>query len=271
MPKISVIIPVYNSAKWITACVDSVLAQTMTEYECILVDNCGQDDSIAQVRHHLKGKPEEGQFVFAATETNNGPGAARNLGLSMAKGKYVAFLDADDFVEPEMYKVLYENAECWDADISSAAAVLDYEDGRENSFMYNPHVGNGEITPSNRKILLNRFVSNFTTCLFRRDWLIHSGIIFPDSRSGEDSAFMGCCYLSASRIAQTDEVFYHYRIHAESISHKKRMWRGAEKRKAFDAMFQYARNKGLMREYWWQLYSIYRRKALLTPIIEVLK
>lgn len=271
MPEISIIVPVYNSAKWITACVDSLLSQTMTDWECILVDDCGLDESMELVRRHIAGKSEAFRFVFASTGTNSGPAVARNLGLSLAKGRYVAFIDADDYIEPDMYKILYDNAVRWEADISSASAVLDYEDGRESAFMYNPHVGNGKLTHAKRKILLKRFVSNFTTCLFRLDWLRCNGIVFPDSRSGEDSAFMGCCYMSASSIAQTDDILYHYIIHDDSISHSKKIWRGAEKRKAFDAMLKFAKTNGFFAIYKWQLYFVYFKKALLTPVLEYLR
>jgi len=265
--KLSIIIPVYNVAPYIIRCLDSIANQTLKDLEVILVDDHGQDDSIAIAQQYIQEHKLSKSWHVVGTAQNSGPGAARNIGIKTATGDYIAFCDADDWVEATMYEQLYTQAFTHQADISSAAAVLDYPNG-SHQLMTNPEVGNGEISPAQRKYILSHFVSNFTTMLFRREWLNQYQIIFPNAHSGEDSSFMGQCYLVADRIAQTSEPLYHYVIHSDSISHRKHIWRGKDKRKAFGALIDFAKRNGLWQTYRKELILIYIKKALLTPIKE---
>ncbi len=167
------------------------------------------------------------------------------MGMQEAKGEYIAFVDADEWGEPTMFEVLYNAAWKVNADLSAGAISWDYPDG-QHTIAVNPHVGTGTLNESKRRFLLRYYVSNFTGMIFRREWLLENNLRFPAARSGEDSSFMGQCYLIANRIAQCDEPFYHYIIHADSISHKRRVWRGAEKRKAFRAMLDFAKAHNLV-------------------------
>lgn len=266
MPTISIIIPVYNVAPYIERCLDSIANQTLSDLEVILVDDHGQDDSITIARnyiqtHHLSN------WRIIETSTNSGPGIARNIGIENATGEYIAFCDADDWIEPTMYEQLYTQAQTYQAQISSVAAILDYPDGSHQQ-MTNPYIGCGEISTKQRKYLLSHFVSNFTTMLFRREWLNQYSIRFPDARSGEDSSFMGQCYLVAQRIAQINQPLYHYVIHTDSISHRQYVWRGKDKRKAFGALIDFAKRNELWTTYRSALRLLYIKKALLTPIKE---
>ena len=266
MPAISIIIPVYNVAPYIERCLDSIANQTLSDLEVILVDDYGQDDSITIARdyiqtHHLSN------WQIVETPTNSGPGIARNIGIESATGEYVAFCDADDWVGNTMFEQLYTQAKTYQADISSAAAILDYSDG-SHRLMLNPEIGSGEVSVEQRRYLLSHFVSNFTTMLFRREWLNQYSIRFPHARSGEDSSFMGQCYLVAQRIAQTNQPLYHYVIHTDSISHRKHVWRGKDKRKAFGALIDFAKRNELWTTYRSSLRLLYIKKALLTPIKE---
>ena len=266
MHPISIIIPVYNVAPYIERCLNSIAHQTLQDLEVVLVDDHGQDDSITIARNYIQTY-RLSNWQIIETSTNSGPGIARNIGIENATGEYIAFCDADDWVEPTMYEQLYTQAKTYQSEISSAAAVLDYPDGAHRQ-MTNPYIGCGEISTKQRKYLLSHFVSNFTTMLFRREWLNQYSIRFPDARSGEDSSFMGQCYLAAERIAQTDFSLYHYVIHGDSISHRKHIWRGKDKRKAFGYLLNFAKRNQLWSIYRNQLILLYIKKALLTPIKE---
>lgn len=270
MPKVSVIIPVYNVADKIIRCIDSLLAQTLEDVEFILVDDHGQDNSIDMAKQHIANHKQVNQFVFTETPVNSGPGIARNVGMELAKGDYVAFCDADDWVEPTMYAILYENAIKYKAELSCVAAVLAYSNGKSHR-MNNPQVGSGALSIQKRKYILTHFVSNFTTFIFERGWLMQNHIFFPSERSGEDSCFMGCCYLCAARIAQTNQPMYHYVIDNNSISHRKGVFRGKEKCKVFALLFRFAKEHDLMKTYRWQLYFVYFKKAIVTSIIDYFK
>ena len=265
--KVSIIVPVYNVAQYITGCMESLRAQTLQDFEVIWVDDRGMDNSIQIIEIYIKShKLQEGWHIVTMPE-NGKPARARNFGLSYAMGEYVLFVDADDWIESNMIEVLYSNARHYNADISSSAAVLDFEDG-SHRMLYNPKVGNGEITDEQRTYILKHYVSNFTTMLFLRSWIQDNGILFPISYSGEDSSFMGMCYLMCRRIVQINAPLYHYRIHGNSISHRKHIYRGKQKKAAFQALIDFAREKGLLSKYRWVLYWIYFKKAIVTSVVD---
>ena len=271
MKTLSVIVPVYNASAYIERCLQSVEAQTLHDIEVILVDDHGRDDSIAKVKAFVtKSQRKDIHYVFAETPINSGPAAARNIGIEKAQGEYIAFLDADDWIEPKMIEVLYNNASRYNADISSSAAIMDFTDG-SHRVMTNPFVGSGLLSDKQRTYILQHYVSNFTTMLFLRSWLQENEISFPHSYSGEDSSFMGMCYLVCRRIAQTDEPLYHYRIHDNSISHRKYVYRGTQKKAAFQALLNFARSKGLLATYRWTLYWIYFKKVIVTSVMDYLR
>lgn len=287
MPKVSIIIPVYNVSKYIERCLQSVEAQTISGLEVLLVDNCGTDDSIAKAEAFVAAsKRNDISWRFAATATNDGPSGARNLGIQLATGEYVAFLDADDWVEPQMYELLYKQATAGNpqanagsqqvaassqqaADLSCCNLVQDFEDGRTSRVLRNCPMPEGELTVAERKRLLTHFVSYFTTFIYRREWLIANAIIFPSTRSAEDSSFLACCLLAANRIAQTGEPMYHYIIHAGSLT-QRRVWKGRDKRRAFRMTLGFAKRQGLYATYRRQLRFLYIKKALLVPVKEYL-
>lgn len=266
MNKLSIIIPVYNSAAYIERCLMSVSVQTLTNVEVLLIDDHGSDDSITKAQSFIeKSLRTDLSWHFAATPQNCGPAAARNLGLQLATGEYVAFLDADDWIEPNMYERLYLNAQ--GADMSCGDLIQDYEDGRPSLRQSNIHMPQGKLTVSMRKQILGKFVSYFTTYIYRREWLLQNEISFPETKSAEDSAFLTCCLLSAGRIAQTNTPFYHYIIHQGSLTSRKEK-KGADKRRAFRTAIQYAKRKGLYTTYRAQLIYLYIKKAILVPMAE---
>lgn len=267
MKKVSIIIPVYNVAPYVTACMDSLRAQTMPDIEVIFVDDKGQDNSVQIIADYITSHQLQSSWRIVKMPENGKPAKARNFGMSFATGQYIMFIDADDWIESNMVELLYDGACQYNADISSSAAVLDYTDG-SHRVLYNPFVGNGALSEKQRKYILRHYVSNFTTMIFLRSWIQENGIAFPHSYSGEDSSFMGMCYLMCRRIAQINEPLYHYRIHDDSISHRKHIYRGKQKRIAFQALIDFARSKGLLAKYRWTLYWVYFKKAIVTSITD---
>lgn len=106
-PNISVIIPVYNGERFVGRCIESVKAQTYTDWEMILVDDGSQDRSLEVCRMYA-GSDDRIRVIH---QENAGPGMARNTGLECAKGKYVVFIDSDDYVEKEYFELLSEHDE----------------------------------------------------------------------------------------------------------------------------------------------------------------
>lgn len=271
MKKVSVIVPVYNVSRYIERCLESVERQTLREMEVIMIDDHGSDDSISLAQAFAaRSKRHDIVYRFVETPQNSGPAFARNLGIKEAQGEYVAFLDADDWIEPEMYETLYEKAKTANADLSCCNAMQDFEDGQKSRVLTNPIITSNPISIVDRKRFLKTYVAYFWTYIYRREWLVENQISFANSKSAEDSAFIGCCILVADRFTQTEEALYHYVIHNGSLTQRK-VWKGADKRKSFRAMMDFARTKGLMSQYRCELYWIYFKKAIVTPILEYLR
>lgn len=127
MPVVSIVVPVYNVESYLRPCVESVLAQTMTDWELFLVDDGSADASGAIVREYAARDSR----ICGVFQENAGAGAARNRGLELAEGEYVAFLDSDDRYEPEMLETLLAAIRREKADVAACGAIMCWEDGRE--------------------------------------------------------------------------------------------------------------------------------------------
>ena len=118
MVKVSVIVPVYNVAKWIERCARSLFEQTLEDMEFIFVDDASPDESISILKRVMLDYPRRACQVNIVThEANLGSSYARNTGMTVAKGEYIAYCDSDDWVSNDMYASLYEEAKRSDADI----------------------------------------------------------------------------------------------------------------------------------------------------------
>jgi glycosyltransferase involved in cell wall biosynthesis len=113
MPKISVIIPVYNTEKYLPKCLDSVLAQTFQDFEVICVNDGSTDGSLAILEEYAKKDPR----IRVLTQVNQGQSVARNEGMKLAGGEYICFLDSDDFYDEDFLYTLYTKSVESDADI----------------------------------------------------------------------------------------------------------------------------------------------------------
>ena len=264
MPYVSIIIPIYNAGPYIEACMASLVAQTLDDIEVLLVDDHGRDDSMERARRFVEAHPSGKTFRFLATPHNMGPGPARNVGIEAAQGEYVAFIDSDDVVEPGFCELLYREAKLYDADLTYCQALLVKRD--EALPMRNPLVKNGPFDGEQRRFFLTHYTTLFVSFLYRRSLLNEYGIRFPSTRSAEDSYFLTCSLLAATRIACVDKSLYHYLVHDESLSEVRNPKRYQDKIQSFDLLMQFAREKGLYEPDKAELDYIYLKKAYLLGI-----
>jgi len=118
-PKISIVVPVYNTEKYISRCIESILAQTFQNFEIILVDDGSSDNSLEICRRYRA----DDSRIKVYTQKNSGQSAARNLGISYAQADYIGFVDSDDYIHPTMYERMYDSALSSDADIIKCGFV----------------------------------------------------------------------------------------------------------------------------------------------------
>ena len=264
MPKISIIIPIYNTGPYIEACLASIVAQTLDNIEVLLVDDHGRDDSIERAQRFVDTHPGNKTFRFLATPHNMGPGPARNIGIEAAQGEYIAFIDSDDVVERDFCEQLYTAARQYDADLAYCQAQL--VKGPETQPMNNPVIESGAFSGEKRCFFLTHYTTLFVSFLYRRSLLNEYGIRFPSTRSAEDSYFLTYSLLAAKRIACVDKPLYHYLVHDESLSEVRNPKRYQDKIQSFDLLMQFAREKGLYEPDKAELDYIYLKKAYLLGI-----
>ena len=211
MGKLSVIIPVYNAAKYISACMDSVLNQTYADFEVILIDDGSKDNSYEVCAEIAKKDARIRLFQIE----NNGVSVARNFGISKARGVYVTFIDADDTVEPTIFESLVENVD--EQSLTLCGYFKDYEDKRK------PYSEIWDLENSAKRIVTDDFYGLYSKWLlnsvcnkiFVRDFILKSGVCFPRGISiGEDLIFV-TEYIRAAKISKFCVInlpLYHYKV-----------------------------------------------------------
>ena len=140
--KLSIIVPVYNMVAdgKLAFCMDSLLAQTVEDYEIIAVDDCSTDDSLSLLREYEKQNPDKVRVI--ASPENRRQGGAKNLGLRAAKGEWIGFIDSDDWIGQNYYKTLLDKAEETGADIVACNYNITYEHSFEKGeYFKSPHSG----------------------------------------------------------------------------------------------------------------------------------
>ena len=113
MPKLSIIVAIYNVEKWLPRCIESIFAQTFTDFELILVDDGSSDGCAGIIDHYTKCD----RRIVAVRQKNRGVSSARNTGLALASGEYIGFVDADDWIDRNMYLKLITCAKSTEAEL----------------------------------------------------------------------------------------------------------------------------------------------------------
>lgn len=212
-PTVSVLVPVYNSAKYLTEALDSILAQTLDDLEVVCVDDGSTDESPAILDEYAAKDPRVRVFHRA----NAGAAAARNFALGQVRGKYACYIDSDDFIEPMLFAEAVACAEANDVDI----VLFDVDMYLEDSGTYAPSGAveagtfkpNAPFDPCEVKGLYRKVKGYTVNKLYRSDYLLGSGITFPQVSVHEDMPFTYVLLSGAESAYFIDKVLYHYRIH----------------------------------------------------------
>ena len=218
IPKVSIIVPVYNCKPYISKCLDSVMAQTLTEIEIIAVNN-GSTDGSGEI---LKRYSERDHRICLITQENQGPRGSRNAGLQAAAGKYIAFVDADDHVEPDYCRMLYEAAETSGSDLVICDYYMDYGTRRSGPVLSLKTETVDAADSGLDRLYLQCFARSpeVWNKLYRHDWLKHTRVRF-EVQHGEDLLFHLRLLPSIRRISMTDRPLYHYVQRSDSLMHGK--------------------------------------------------
>lgn len=222
-PKISCIVPVYNVEKYLRRCLDSIRAQTFTDFECICVDD-GSPDGSGKILDEYAEK--DSRFVVIHKD-NGGVSSARNAGLDAARGEYVCFVDSDDWMETDYMKKMYEAATEIGADLVVCGIDLELENGKKQLLCC---VKAKEVYDSKEKFL-NKFASlrgkpQCDACIhsvFNKLYSINllNAVRFPlDIKYSEDYLFNLDVFENVEKGVFLEKAFYTYSYNPLSATHK---------------------------------------------------
>lgn len=213
---ISIIVPVYNVEKYLKKCIESIINQTYSNLEIILVDD-GTKDNSGMICDEYAQKDNRIKVIH---KENGGLSDARNAGMRMATGEYIAFVDGDDYIENDMYEFLYNELKKENADISICNRYLAYENGTIKNI--EKHKTRKILNNVEGLIELNSFTSFDMAVwdkLYKKE--IFNGIEFPKGKNFEDYYVMHKIIAKASKIVYNSTPKYYYVQRENSISRNK--------------------------------------------------
>lgn len=205
MYKISVIIPIFNSEIYLKKCLDSVLNQTLNEIEIILIDDGSTDSSLQIIKQYAKKYTN----IKYKTKINEGQAIARNLGIKMASGEFITFVDSDDYIELNMLEKLYNIAKLENSDIVLCDYIEEY--GDKNIEKKSLYIDSDNI---NKSYIL--CVAGPCSKIIKTDLFKNNNIKFLENNIYEDLAIIPSLALYSKNISYCEEILYHYIIRQNS-------------------------------------------------------
>lgn len=217
MPKVSVIIPVYSVEKYIEKCAISLFEQTLDDIEYLFIDDCSPDNSLSIVKTILEKYPHrQPQVVFHRMEQNSGQAKVREWGINHATGRFIIHCDSDDWVDADLYQVLYEKAICENVDIVGCDyCIVNNEGERLKSYR-------GFTSINREKILSNLLLlkDSWSLCNKLIKSELYQGIsYYPQYNMGEDMLLVLQMVVKAKTIAYVPNKYYYYFHNQNSITY----------------------------------------------------
>ena len=229
-PAISVIIPMYNTEKYVGDCLESLLAQTFKNFELIVVDDCSTDSSPAIVESYVE-KFDGRLKLLHMKENSGGASMPRNKGLIFSRGEYIFFTDADDLLTKTALEELYSLAKNYDADVvyceryywaDSDAKNIQITSYQSGSFVKEPTFETENLAERTQGLLNGRFMGIINKFV-KRDLLVENKILFPRMVSHEDTIYSWALVFYAKKFLRVPNATYVYRMSEGSSTRKKRM------------------------------------------------
>lgn len=207
MPKVSVIIPVYNVEKYLRKCLDSIINQTLKDIEIICVNDCSPDNSLDILKEYTS---KDNRIKIINFEENEGVSVARNTGIESANGDYISFIDPDDYIDTDFYEKLYsETNNCEIEVIKGNLQIISDDKAKTTSINSTIH---------NHQNNVQYFTSNFSSAIYKKNFLINNNILFPTNIIiGEDICFLQKVAYCAKSFKCIDNTFYNYVRRSDSV------------------------------------------------------
>lgn len=218
MPKVSVIIPIYNVAPYVERCLKSVASQSFKDLEVIIVDDCGTDDSMDLVQAFVEKYQGPTSFCILHHSQNKGLSAARNTGIKEANGEYVMFLDSDDYWAEDSLQLVIDKLSDEDV-LYFNVQVVEYGEKKLILDLINVHKVSGDDYYS--QVISHSQHFPFVCVwngVYRRDFLLSNNLFFYEGIYHEDELFTPITLHSAASVSSTQVVLYTYCVHDYSLA-----------------------------------------------------
>lgn len=241
-PKISIIIPVYNVEKYLLKCLDSVCHQTYQNLEIICVDDCSTDNSFSILNDCAS---RDARIHVIQRSENGGQAAARQTGIDAATGKYIGFIDSDDWVDEDYFEKMLQKAEQDKTDIVINENILVHEGEKIYPKNFPGHKQLEHKIYNNPSQLIDKFFCVVWNKLFRTDFLKQRKYTIPLRSAHEDVFFHYATFAFARTVSFFDGSSYHYLFREESISNLKHDW-GVEHIKVYSQIYDFYKENNLL-------------------------
>ena len=194
MPKVSIIIPVYNTEKYLRKSLDSVCNQTLSNIEIICINDCSTDKSMDILKEYFL---KDERIKIIDFKENKGAAAARNTGIDEANGEYIGFVDSDDFVDIDFYEKLYN------------AAIEENSDIAKGSYLYSKNNFVSDTINNMIETEKTNFAMEYCSAIFKKDFLEKNNIDFPSIVDLEDPVFAFTCAIKSNKIKILNNTYIH--------------------------------------------------------------
>lgn len=211
-PKISVIVSVYNTEKYIEKCLDSLLNQTYSNIEIVVINDCSTDGSLKILKKYAK---KYDNMILIENKENKGLSYSRNVGLEKATGEYIGYIDSDDYVDSTYYEQMMKAIKKEKSEIAIADMKIVYEDGSFPDYVSKGC--NGEVNTLN--IIKNGLAASACNKLFKRE--IIEKYKFSEGKLNEDLAVILPSIVAAKKISYVENNNYYYVQHTGSIQNSR--------------------------------------------------
>ncbi|MGZ7882190.1 glycosyltransferase family 2 protein [Acinetobacter soli] len=235
-PKMTIIMPAHNVEKYISKSVDSILNQKLKELEIIIVNDGSTDNTQSKINNFLE-KDNRIKSIELNLASGNA-GTPRNIGLAVATGEYIGFVDSDDYITPSMFETLFNEAKIKNADIVSQSSFIRVESGNERKIKIEYKEFNNEKERLN--VYKSNYFSNIWNRIYKNNLIKSNSIYFPNIYLSEDMCFSFVTHAFCNKAIKVGGCYYYYNYNRNDSTTKLRtMEKGVEILKSFEQIKEY--------------------------------
>jgi glycosyltransferase involved in cell wall biosynthesis len=261
---ISIVIPVYNAQETLSRCLDSILNQSFKNFEIILVNDASTDNTQQIIDHYKENYPSQIQAII---KSNGGPGETRNFGIKKAIGKYLTFIDADDFLEPNYFEVVLNAIEKHDPDLILLAYQRVYNRRQsilEKLYPYSSwNIFNLPVSLSTHPDIICKTEGAPWLRIIKREIIAtNEHLLFSNGKLAEDQEASLKWFLHTPKIVFCKEQIYNYIIDSKSINFSTNNF--GDFMKVIDSVYSYYQTQGALQTYYSELEIVFIKQLLIS-------